>query len=165
MINKIETQKYIINRLDNYIESSQNKSNLYLALNTIILGGVITLISTKVDSLSCILNLLLGAISILSLISIIQTLRAINPYLKKSLNKTKSIFFFKDIAECSIKDYQESVLEKSKKGLIQDLAGQSHILAKGLTNKYNILMISGWLIGLEFFLLFCWIIIFLTQKN
>lgn len=92
MNEKIEIQKFIMNRLDTYIDSSQNKSNLYLTLNTIISGGVIALISIKTDS--CLLNGLLGLIALFSIVSILITLKAINPYLKSSVGE-KSIFFLK----------------------------------------------------------------------
>ena len=165
MNNKIENQKYIINRLDNYIESSQTKSNLYLTLNTIILAGIITLISTKINCFSMVLNILLGIISIISLISIIQTLKVINPYLKKSSNGNKSILFFNDIESINNNEYYKNVCEKSKESLLEDLTEQSHILAKGLNSKYKILSTIGWLIGTEFFLLFIWILLFLITKN
>lgn len=165
MNNKIENQKYIINRLDNYIESSQTKSNLYLTLNTIILAGIITLISAKINSFNIVLNILLGIISIISLISIIQTLKVINPYLKKSSNGNKSILFFNDIESINNNEYYKNVCEKSKESLLEDLTEQSHILAKGLNRKYKILSTIGWLIGTEFFLLFIWILLFLITKN
>ena len=47
MKEKIEHVKFIIDRFDIYMESTQTKSNLYLALNTAILGGIITLAASS----------------------------------------------------------------------------------------------------------------------
>ena len=75
MKEKIETQKFILNRLDGFIESSQNKSNLYIALNVAILGGVITLLSTlKIKELECVLVHILIFVSIMAIVSLLMTL-------------------------------------------------------------------------------------------
>lgn len=164
MDKKIETQKYIVNRLDNYIESSQNKSNLYLALNTIVLGGIITLISSRTESFTCILNLILGIIALLAFTSIIITLKVISPYLKSNQEK-KSIFFFHDISSVKQGDYYKTISEQSEEDLLRDLSEQTHTIAKGLNIKYSNLILIGWIIGVEFLLLFIWIITYLNIKN
>lgn len=163
---KLENLKFILTRLDTYIESSQNKSNLYLALNTIILGGVITIISV-LDDLNCnqLLNFLLLLIAIASIMSILITLSAINPYMKSSRGKEKSIFFFDDIAECTSRsDYQRLLKDEVDNELIDDMCSQVYSVAKGLRVKYKRLRIVGYIIAGEFIVLAVWIIILLITK-
>lgn len=162
MNEKIEIQKFIMNRLDTYIDSSQNKSNLYLTLNTIISGGVIALISVKTDS--CLLNGLLGLIALFSIVSILITLKAINPYLKSSVGK-KSIFFFEDISKNEKEEYHNSVVAQNEKELLQDITNQTYDVSKGLSTKYKLLGIVGWIVAFEFLLLLAWIIIYLLKLN
>ncbi len=161
MKEKIETQKFIINRLDTYVESSQNKSNLYLTLNTIIDGGIVALISVKTSS--CTLNIVLALIALLSVISTIITLRAINPYSKGSLGK-KSIFFFEDISKNNQDEYYKMIAEQKDKELLKDITGQTYSISKGLSFKYKLLKTVGWIVGFEFVLLFVWIIIYLLKS-
>ncbi len=162
MNEKIETLKFIMNRLDTHIDSSQNKSNHYLTLNTIIIGGVIALISVKTNS--CILNILLVITALLSIVSILITLKVINPYLKSSTGK-KSIFFFKDISKNEKQEYHSSVVEQNEKELLQDITEQTYYISKGLSTKYKLLGIVGWIVAFEFLLLFIWIIIYLLKLN
>jgi len=75
MNEKLEHMKFIINRYDAYIESSQTKSNLYLALNTAILGGTITLLTAlKHEDLTFFVIVLLGLAALLALLSSTITL-------------------------------------------------------------------------------------------
>ncbi len=163
MNEKIETQKFIMNRLDTYIDSSQNKSNLYLTLNTIISGGVIALISVKTGS--CILNILLVVIALLSIVSILITLKAINPYLQSNKNGKKSIFFFKDISQNKKDEYLDIVYQQKEGELLKDITEQTYYISKGLNTKYKLLGIVGWIVAFEFILLFAWIIIYLLKLN
>lgn len=166
MDEKLETLKFILTRLDSYIESSQNKSNLYLALNTIILGGIITIISALKD-LNCdwLLNLLLLLIAIASVVSIIITLLAINPYVRSSDDKKRSIFFFKDIASnVSCSNYETSLNKTIDHNLVEDLTSQVYSIAKGLNSKYQKLRLVGYIIAGEFILLAIWVLILLITR-
>ncbi|MCL2311126.1 MAG: DUF5706 domain-containing protein [Firmicutes bacterium] len=168
MNKKIEELKFILNRLDVYLESSQNKSNLYLALNTIVLGGVITIIAT-LQELDCsfLLNFLLLFIALASIASILLTLSAINPYIKSS-KKTKSVFFFKDIATHNSPEEYRILLDThiaSEKKMVKDMSSQVYSMAKGLSMKYKKLTIVGFIIAGEFVLMAIWAIIFLVTKS
>lgn len=166
MEKKIENLKFILARLDTYIESTQNKSNLYLVLNTIILGGVITIISVLKDlNCSWYLIVLLAIIAMASILSIIITLFVINPYIKNSIEKEKSIFFFNDIASCSVlTNYEKLIEDNDDTKFVHDLCSQIYSIAKGLNSKYNKLKIVGYTIVGEFFLLAIWIVTFLITK-
>ena len=166
-MNKIENRKFILTRLDSYIEGSQSKSNLYLALNTIILGGVITILSA-LNELECtlLLNILLLIIALASILSILITLSAINPYTKSS-KSSQSIFFFKDIAtHNSFEDYNASlnIHLNSENKLEEDIDSQIYSVSKALNMKYNKLKSVGFILSAEFLLFAIWIIFFLTTK-
>lgn len=167
MSRKIEELKFIFNRLDVYLESSQNKSNLYLALNTIVLGGVITIIAA-LKELECNLplNILLLLIALASIISILITLSAINPYTKSSKG-TKSIFFFKDIATYDSFEEYSILLDNhidSEEKLIEDITSQIYSISMGLNMKYKKLKTVGLIVAGEFILLAGWVMIFLITK-
>ena len=165
-MNKLENQKFILSRFDNYIESSQNKSSLYIALNTIVLGGIITLISTlNLKELNNSLIIIMCVISLLCVISILITMSILNPYLKSSTKK-KSIFFFKDIAKESSEGYHNKISKTTTEGkLLKDITIQTHGLAKALNEKYIKLCKVGWIITVEFVLLFVWVIIYIISNT
>lgn len=163
MEDKIELQKFIINRLDTYIESSQSKSNLYIGLNTLILGGITTLIPSN-HEYTCFQIILLGITASVSLISIFFTLLAISPYLKTKVKDNFSILFFKDIAKLKKEEYYKLITETSAKKQLKDFAEQTIEISKGLALKYKYLTIAGWLVGFQFLTFFIWTITFLIQK-
>ncbi len=164
MKEKIEQIKFVIDRYDVYIESTQSKSNLYLALNTAILGGTLTLLtSSGASSFGHAIIFTLGLVGLLSLGSIILTLLAVTPYLDSDSGKGKSVIFFKDVANTPYKDFHESFEDLKDGKLIKDLTCQAHSLAKGLKGKYGMLMYAGRLLIIEFVLLFACIILFITQ--
>ena len=141
MNEKIENLKFILTRLDTYIDSAQNKSNLYLALNTVVLGGIIAIL--KDLECSKIMNVLLISIAIVSILSILITLISINPYMKNAMSsKKKSVFFFDDIASCiSLSEYKILLNKKADEKLLDDMCAQVYSVAKGLTSKYKKLRI------------------------
>lgn len=169
-MNNMENLRYILTRLDGYLESSQNKSNLYLVLNTIVLGGVITIITVLKD-LNCnwLLKSLLLIIAIASIVSILITLFVINPYTKSALQNKQSIFFFKDIANIdSLSNCQkmlEDTIKNNENVLINDISSQIYSVAQGLNSKYKRLRLVGNIIASEFLLLAIWIIILLINKT
>ena len=160
MNEKIENLKFILTRLDTYIDSAQNKSNLYLALNTVVLGGIIAIL--KDLECSKIINVLLISIAIVSILSILITLISINPYMKNAMS---SVFFFDDIASCiSLSEYKILLNKKADEKLLDDMCAQVYSVAKGLTSKYKKLRIAGFLVAFEFILLAIWIFILLITK-
>ena len=166
-MDKKENLKFILGRLDSYLESSQSKSNLYLALNTIVLGGVITIVAA-LKELECnlLLNILLLLIALASITSILVTLSAISPYTKSSKG-TKSVFFFKDIAtHSSFKEYSillDNHIDSEEK-LAEDLTSQIYSMSVGLNMKYEKLKAIGLIVAGEFILLAGWVVIFLITK-
>ena len=154
MKKKLEQTKFIISRFDTYIESTQTKSNLYLALNTAILGGIITLAaSSKPENITCLGVIILGITALLAVLSITITLIAITPYLKSASNKGDSY-----------EEYNEKIYAISDKIFLSDLTCQAYSLAGGLKGKYKKLFYAGRFIIVEFILLLIYAIILITKS-
>jgi hypothetical protein len=165
MKEKIEHLKFIIDRYDTYIESTQSKSNMYLALNTAILGGIITLLTASgLTGISPAVIAILGVAALLSLVSLVITLWAITPYLKSASDKNNSVIFFQEVADSKYEHYHDRVDDISEKKLFGDLTCQAYSLATGLKKKYQKLMYAGRITIISFSLLFVCIILFITQS-
>ena len=165
MDEKIEHLKFIICRYDTYIESTQTKSNLYLALNTAILAGIITLLTAlRPEDRDINVILVLGITALLALVSITITLLAITPYLKSISNKSNSLIFFQEVSNMTYDDYHDKVEKISEAKFLKDLSCQAFSLAGGLKSKYQNLMIAGRIIIAEFMLLFICVILFITKN-
>jgi hypothetical protein len=162
MTEKIENLKFIIGRYDNFIESSQSKSNLYIVLNTAILGGIITLLTSN-TSLGVLIIIILGITALLAVISITLTLAAINPYLKNLGNNGKSIIFFMDVAGVPYHKFKKKASRITEEKFLDDLTCQAYSLANGLKTKYYRLRYAGLTIVAEFILLFVCVIIFIIK--
>lgn len=164
MKEKLEHVKFIIDRFDTYMESTQTKSNLYLALNTAILGGIISLAaSSKPKDVTFFSIFILGSTAFLAVASITITLIAITPYLISNSKKSKSIIFFQDVRNSNFKDYADRVKNISDKKLLKDLTCQAYSLAGGLQSKYKKLFYAGRLIIIEFILLLIFAITLVTN--
>ncbi|HEX9980771.1 MAG TPA: Pycsar system effector family protein [Flavobacterium sp.] len=165
MDEKIEHLKFIIGRFDNYIESTQAKANLYLALNTAILAGIITLLTTqKPDDRDMYVKVVLGFTALLALVSITVTLLAITPYLKSISIKGNSMMFFEEVKNMSYEEYHDKIEKISEAKFLKDLSCQAYSLASGLVSKYRNLMVAGRIIIAEFILLFICVIFFITKS-
>lgn len=164
MKEKFEQIKFIISRFDTYIESTQTKSNLYLALNTAILGGIITIAaSTKQQDVTTFSLIVLGIIALLAVISMTITLIAITPYLQSASNKSNSVIFFQDVANFTFEEYSDKINNISDKKILQDLTCQAYSLAGGLKAKYQKLFYAGRIIIVEFVLLLIYAITLITK--
>ena len=165
MKKKLEKVKFIIGRFDAFIESSQTKSNLYLALNTAILGGIITLAnSTKPEKITHFSIIILGFTALLAVISITITLFAITPYLKTTSKRKNSLIFFQDVTKYTYKEYSEKINSISDEKFLIDLTCQAYSLAEGLKSKYQKLFYAGRFIIVEFILLLIYAIILITKS-
>jgi hypothetical protein len=164
MKEKLEHTKFIIGRFDTYIESTQTKSNLYLALNTAILGGIITIAaSTKPEDVTLFSLIILGIIALLAVVSITITLIAITPYLQSASDKNSSIVFFQDVTNFTFEEYVDKINDISDKKFLLDLTCQAYSLAGGLKAKYQKLFYAGRIIIVEFVLLLIYAITLITK--
>ncbi|UFH34548.1 Pycsar system effector family protein [Flavobacterium acetivorans] len=165
MKEKLEQTKFIIGRFDTYIESTQTKSNLYLALNTAILGGIITIAaSTKPEDVTHFSLIVLGIIALLAATSITITLIAITPYLQSASDKNSSVIFFQDVTNNTFEEYANKINDISDKKFLLDLTCQAYSLAGGLKAKYQKLFYAGRIIIVEFVFLLIYAITLITKS-
>jgi hypothetical protein len=163
-----------INRFDHYIAESNNKSNVILAFNGVLIGAILlkydVLLKLFESNLWC-LNIAIFSIILLGLISIISIRYAflsIDPFLKSGnvVNKYHSLLFFKSISEMDEEIYIKKIEECTIEDLKNDLARQSYQLAKGLTIKYGYAKKSVYFIYMDlsifFFLLILKIIVLIS---
>lgn len=164
---KCETLKYIISRYDHYYDSVNNKGNVYLTVNLFILGSVIASYYTL--SSSWVLNnashITAVILIILNLTSVYYTLTAIRPHLNtKNDNHTGSLIYFGDVADYHKGQHIERWDNLAIDGLYNDLRTQVHLLAAGLSMKFQNLRKATLFISLQILaavVLYC--IIFLTK--
>jgi hypothetical protein len=165
MKEKLEQTKFIIGRFDTYIESTQTKSNLYLALNTAILGGIISIVaSTKPEDITLFSLTVLGNIALLAVASITITLIAITPYLQSASDKNSSVIFFQDVTNFTFEEYSNRINDISDKKFLLDLTCQAYSLAGGLKAKYQKLFYAGRIIIVEFVFLLIYAITLITKS-
>jgi hypothetical protein len=163
-MNKSENLKFILERYDHYIESVQSKSNLYIALNSLIITGSIAILTTSdLQKFDSTLLALLIIIFLVSIVSIIITLIALNPYLKSS--QTKSVLFFNDVSSEKEDDYCEKMNQMSNDKFDKDVTKQIHCMAKGLTVKYKKLKCVGLLLIFQFITIILWTLIFIIKNR
>ncbi|PWN65291.1 hypothetical protein C1634_000665 [Chryseobacterium viscerum] len=158
-----ENLKFVLERCDHYIESIQSKSNLYIALNTFILTGVITLIlsvdKNKVDNL---MYFILVSMVIVSCCSIIKVLVALTPYLKTKNNR--SLIFFGDVSKTEFSTFENSYKNVTEEEFRDDLICQVHSVSTGLSKKYKELNSAGRLVVVQFVLIIFWIFLYVFKN-
>lgn len=155
---------YSINRFDHYFESVNNKSAIYLAMNTFLLGGIITgyiSVQEHVCQFRTFFNVLLTIEMLLGVSGLLIITAASIPYFSKN---SDSLYYFGGIGSMDKEKFFECSKNLSKKAELQDLRNQVHTLSKGLNTKFVRLKISGWLIFSQFILLAFIIIILIINK-
>ena len=149
-----ERLEYTISRLDHYYDSVNNKTAVYIAINTFVTGGAITLLTQTKEIwvqefwlLFC-----LSAIVVLGIISLIVLALASMPYLSPK-EKIDSLYYFASIGRKERKAFFEASKEQGKTDNLKDLRNQVHLLSRGLTKKFNKLSWACGLLILQFALL------------
>ncbi len=162
----LDEAKFIISRYDHYYESINSKSNLYLAINTFIIGGLISGYYTLDKQLhfGCSLKFLFYAILLVNIGAIFFTLSALRPFLNKRKNNSdNSLYYFGDVANYNISNYKKAFKDTSEQDLLNDLTGQIHHLATGLNKKFKRINLTSILIGIQVFLILAFAVL-LTLK-
>jgi hypothetical protein len=133
----IQSKFKIIERFDTYYSGINNKGAFILAINTLIISGVLIGFSDLSAMITCsernIFEILVTLIMVLSISSMIITIIAIIPYLKST---GSSVWFFNDVAKKSLVGFKALMQELSAEGLNSDLDEQIHYLASGLRLKH-----------------------------
>lgn len=150
-----ERLKFCIERFDHYYDSTNNKSAVFLAIGTFVLGGLIAGYPYIVENVSC-SAWVYGSYYlsvILALTALIIVIWAATPYLTRGI---ESMYYYCSIASKSKEEFGDAS-EKQKAGDdLADLRDQVHGLAKGLAKKFKLLYFAGRL----YFMMFIAIAVF-----
>ncbi|KKM22219.1 hypothetical protein LCGC14_1627540 [marine sediment metagenome] len=142
-----------INRFDHYFDSVNNKTAVYIAINTFMLGSIITgyfsieediIKNGNIFSILSILTMVVGFGSIL-----LNTYASI-PYFSQN---SDSLYYFGGIGSIPLNEFCERSQNFTDEQDIQDLRNQVHTLSEGLNKKFRKLKLSGRLIMLQFVLI------------
>ena len=147
---KIETLKHTMDRYDHYYDSVNNKTNVYLTLNTFLLGGIVTGYYSIKDQIVCGFDILffVWAGLILCLLSIAFSLWATVPYLSKQADSVNgSVIYFGNVANVSFQSFKQMYSDMTDEKRYEDYLQQVHLLALGLQNKFSRLQIVTYLLG------------------
>lgn len=159
-----ENLKFILGRFDHYIDNVHTKSNLYIVLNTFIIGGFITMLTTiNLTKLNTPLIYMILLIILLSVISLIIILSALKPHLSKTASK--SIIFFNDVSGQSYNEFHLNVTQMDGSDFIKDLTTQIHCISKVLSFKYHKLKLVSYFFFLQFLIIMVWTFIFIFKNN
>lgn len=156
---------YSINRFDHYFDSVNNKTAVYIALNTFILGAIITgYVSIQNFDINNIktFKTLLSIEMVIGISTLILLIFASIPYFSKD---SKSLYYFGGIGSQLKSDFVENSKSITKKQELNDLRNQVHVLSIGLNRKFTKLKIAGILIVIQCILLVPLIIILLINKS
>jgi hypothetical protein len=161
-INLIEETKFIINRYDFFYETINSKSNFYMAINTLIIGGIMTgyPILNKQYQFKGIMEYIPIIILLLNLAALIFTVLAIKPFLSK---KGCSLLFFNNVANRHQEEYLNLFQHVTKKKMLKDSATQVHELACGLRNKFQKINWATFLTSLQLILIMLFTIILIIK--
>lgn len=161
-MDKLDHLKFCVERFDHYYDSVNNKSALFLTINTFIVGGLVAIypsLRNYVDCGACIL-ILLSLILAVGLASIFATLLAGIPFLSKP---GKSNLYFGSIAGRERQAFLDDLKTYTSDQQIEDYSAQVHILALGLNRKFEKLQYAGSLIFVEFLLAIPFIILLINN--
>lgn len=134
-----------ISRFDTYINAINTKAAFLVTFNTFVLG---TLLLGQKSILSGFTNVKLSCWAILffivCLFSIVTaiwfSLMAVNPFLTSGNHdgdSYKTLLFFKPVSNMSLEEYTDRIQSVDGEQLLNDLTRQTHVLAKGATQKFH----------------------------
>ncbi len=157
-----ERLKYNIDRFDHLYDSINNKSNVYLVINTFVIGGLASLFLTNQDKIPSILwvKIILICLSVLGILSIIFTILASMPKLSKT---QKSMYYFGGIGSYALTDFINHSQNRSEEDDINDLRTQVYELSIGLTRKFKRLKTASTLLVIQFIISLLTIILLITH--
>jgi hypothetical protein len=146
-----ERLRFSIERFDHYYDSINNKCSVFLTLSTFIVGGLVAgypWLLEKVDCGICIHLIMAVLLSLGLAIMIVVTFTSI-PFLSAP---SCSFLFFGDIADRSFQTFADQSKVETDEAAKNDLRGQAHVLATGLTAKFKRLKLVGILMLIQFIL-------------
>jgi len=156
-ISHYDHAKFAMGRFDQYLNIVNSKGSFYVALNTFLLGGLFTGVTAIYRQINHppVIWWLLSAFAVCSLVSIICTILAINPYLNSG-NRTsahRSLLFFGSVQGWEKAAHEKTFMDQDDARMLHDTISQSWVLSCGLVSKYHKLRIAGFLLITQFLLL------------
>ena len=158
-----ERLKFCLERWDHYYDSVNNKSAVFLALATFIVGGLVAAYPSILQLVDCgivahsLMILLIG----LGVANMIVVVMASTPFLT---NDVESLLYFGSVSCMSTKEYyQKSLAGCTEEQELKDLRDQAHQLSKGLAKKFKKLKLAGRLFTVQFFLFIPLIIVIIIN--
>ena len=147
---KIDTLKHTMDRYDHYYDSINNKGNLFLTLNTFLLGGIITgyysIKDTIANESGVTFFVWVGLVS--CLLSISYTLWAIIPYLNKQADSVNgSVINFSNVSNISFESFKLMYSNVNDQKRYEDYVHQVYLLAYGLQKKFSRLKTATYLLS------------------
>lgn len=137
---KIDILKHTMDRYDHYYDSINNKGNLFLTLNTFLLGGIITGYYSIKDSTSgsCVVTFFVWVALISCLLSLGFTLWAIIPYLNKEADSVNgSVINFGNVSNIPFESFKNMYANVTDEKRYEDYVQQVYLLAQGLQMKFS----------------------------
>ena len=147
---KLEILKHTMDRYDHYYDSINNKGNLFLTLNTFLLGGMITGYYSIKDTVDSRFDIMFFAWIglICCLLSLGFTLLAIMPYLNKQADSVNgSVINFGNVSNISFDSFKRMYGSITEEKRYEDYVCQVYLLAQGLQKKFSRLKTATYLLG------------------
>lgn len=155
---------YTINRFDHYFDSVNNKTAVYIAINTFVVGSLITSYVTLIDDISCYSEIFQVLISISFLIGLTTLIILVNASIPFFSKDSKSLYYFGGIGMMKKDEFELCSKTLTTKKEMKDLRNQVHTLSTGLTTKFTKLKLAGRLLIIQFVLLIPIFIIIIFNK-
>lgn len=161
-MNHLESLRNTIQRYDSYYDSTNNKASFLLALATAMLGGSAVLIergNLTQQPTWFIFVVILGLLALT--VGIILTLSSITPYTKGGVT---SMMFYGSVSKLDLTEFKTKVLTQTDSEELEDHSTQVHMLAIGLSNKFQCLKVACYFLGTAFTALFIIILFLIFNK-
>ena len=159
---ELERLKFCIERFDNYYDSVNSKSAVFLGISTFLLGGIIAVYPQIIKCCDNILwiHILLLTILGLGLAVMIVLISASIPF---NGNSRESLLYYGFISGMDENEFIEKSKQRKEKKEIDDLRRQVYQLSKGLSMKFQKLRIVGVLFSIQLLILIPLAIVILTN--
>lgn len=144
---------YAISRFDHYFDSVNNKTAVYIAINTFVVGSIITSYVTLIKDVihySETFQALVAISFLLGLLTLIILVIASIPFFSKD---SDSMYYFGGIGTMEKEEFISCSKILTAKQELKDLRNQAHTLSQGLNKKFTKLKLAGKLLILQFLLL------------
>lgn len=171
MTNERDHSKFIIQRFDIYITGANTKGNFLLAMNTFLIGVIVTNYSKIIELIECscickFFNIGIVLLILFCLAATIFILKAVYPFLlsgNSSKESYHSHIFFNSIAEFKdVNDFRQSYIKQTDLNIEEDMSQQAYHLANGLKLKYKDLGTAMKFIYAELVLIFLLLILIIV---